>query len=65
MSIDLHSRFKTIVFAVDPGNVQSGMNPGGQIKADVCAKLIIDLVSTDVKLLNGKFVDLLGKNIVW
>ena len=26
MSIDLNNRFKTIVFAIDPGNVKSGMN---------------------------------------
>jgi len=65
MSIDLMSRFKTIVFAVDPGNVQSGMNPGGQLKADVCANLIIDLLSLNVQLLNGKFVNLLGEEIAW
>ena len=65
MSIDLHSRFKTIVFAVDPGNVQSGMNPGGQLKADVCANLIIDLLSSNVQLLNGKFVNLLGEELPW
>jgi len=65
MSIDLMSRFKTIVFAVDPGNVQSGMNPGGQLKADVCANLIINLLSSNVQLLNGKFVNLLGEEIAW
>ena len=51
-------KFKTIVFAIDPGNVQSGMNPGGQLKADVCANLIINLISSNVLLLNGKFVNL-------
>jgi short-subunit dehydrogenase len=65
MSIDLNSRFKTIVFAVDPGNVQTGMNPGGILKADECAKLIINLMSSNVKLINGKFVNLLGTEIDW
>ena len=65
MSIDLMVKFKTIVFAIDPGNVQSGMNPGGQLKADVCANLIIDLMSTNVHLLNGKFVNLLGEELPW
>lgn len=65
MSIDLMVKFKTIVFAIDPGNVQSGMNPGGQLKADVCANLIIDLMSTNVHLLNGKFVNLLGDELPW
>ena len=65
MSIDLMERFKTIVFAVDPGNVQSGMNPGGQLKADVCANLIINLLSSNVRSLNGKFVNLLGDELPW
>ena len=65
MSIDLMARFKTIVFAIDPGNVQSGMNPGGTLKADVCANLIINLISSNVQLLNGKFVNLLGDELPW
>ena len=65
MSIDLNNRFKTTVFAIDPGNVQSGMNPGGIIKADVCANLIIDLMSSNIQSLNGKFINLLGKEIPW
>ena len=65
MSIDLMARFKTIVFAIDPGNVQSGMNPGGTLKADVCANLIINLISSNVLLLNGKFVNLLGDELPW
>jgi NAD(P)-dependent dehydrogenase (short-subunit alcohol dehydrogenase family) len=65
MSVDLNNRFKTAVFAIDPGNVQTGMNPGGHIKAEVCANLIIDLVSSNVQLLNGKFINLLGEEIPW
>lgn len=65
MSLDLKKRFKTTVFAIDPGNVQSGMNPGGYVKAEVCANLIINLISEDVDLLNGKFVNLLGEEIEW
>ena len=65
MSLDLNNRFKTIVFAIDPGNVQSGMNPGGHMKSEVCANLIIDLISSNVKPLNGKFINLLGEEIPW
>ena len=65
MSIDLNARFKTIVFAIDPGNVQTRMNPGGHIKSEVCANLIIDLVSSNVQSLNGKFINLLGEEIPW
>ena len=65
MSLDLNTRFKTIVFAIDPGNVQSGMNPGGQIKSEVCANLIVDLISSNVQSFNGKFVNLLGEEIPW
>ena len=65
MSVELLLKFKTIVFAIDPGNVQSGMNPGGQLKADVCANLIINLMSSNVHLLNGKFLNLLGDEIPW
>ena len=65
MSVDLNDRFKTVVFAIDPGNVQSGMNPGGQIKSEVCANLIIDLISSNAQSLNGKFINLLGEEIPW
>lgn len=65
MSVDLNKRFKTTVFAIDPGNVQTGMNPGGHIKVEVCANLIIDLASSNVQLLNGKFINLLGEEIPW
>lgn len=65
MSIDLMRRFKTIVFAIDPGNVRSGMNPTGLLKSEVCANLIINLISSNVHLLNGKFVNLLGDELPW
>tara|TARA_A100000164_G_C21822615_1_gene731170 strand:+ start:400 stop:1167 length:768 start_codon:yes stop_codon:yes gene_type:complete len=65
MSCDLTPKFKTIIFAIDPGNVQSGMNPGGHIKAEICAKLIINLMSKNVSSLNGKFINLLGEEIAW
>jgi hypothetical protein len=35
------------------------MNPGGKLKAKVCANLIIDLISSNVHLLNEKFDNLL------
>tara|TARA_B100000073_G_C23698719_1_gene559419 strand:+ start:834 stop:1601 length:768 start_codon:yes stop_codon:yes gene_type:complete len=65
MSCDLENQFKTIVFAIDPGNVKSKMNPKGYVASDECAKLIIDLISKKYKSLNGKFVNLLGEKIAW
>ena len=65
MSIDLNNRFKTIVFAIDPGNVKSGMNSKGFMEADDCAKLIISLASKNQESLNGKFINLQGKEIAW
>jgi NAD(P)-dependent dehydrogenase (short-subunit alcohol dehydrogenase family) len=65
MSIDLMARFKTVVFAIDPGNVRSEMNPGGKLEADVCANLIINLISSNFQLLNGKFINLLGDELPW
>jgi len=65
MSIDLFNKYKVIVFAIGPGNVKSGMNPGGVIETTVCADLIINLIVFHGKELNGKFVDLLNKEIPW
>ncbi len=65
MSVDLFRRSKTIVFAIDPGNVQSGMNPGGIVKAEKCAELIIDIISKNGLSLNGKFINLLKQEIPW
>jgi len=65
MSIDLFNKYKVIVFAIDPGNVKSGMNPGGMIETTVCADLIINLINFHGKELNGKFIDLLNKEIPW
>ena len=65
MSIDLNKKYGTIVFAIDPGSVETGMNPKGHIKSDKCANLILDLISNDVKKLNGKFINLLNQEITW
>ena len=65
MSVDLFIKYKITVFAIDPGNVKSGMNPKGMIETDVCANLIINLITSYGKKLNGKFVDLLNKEIPW
>ena len=65
MSVDLFNKYKITVFAIDPGNVKSGMNPKGMIETDVCANLIINLITSYGKKLNGKFVDLLNKEIPW
>jgi short-subunit dehydrogenase len=65
MSIDLMARFKIVVFAIEPGNVRSGMNPEGKLESDVCANLIIDLISSNFQLLHGKFVNTLGDELPW
>ena len=65
LSIDLKRRFNTVVFAIDPGNVNTNMNKSGIISSDNCADLIIDLISKKRELLNGKFVNLVGDEIIW
>tara|TARA_Y100000590_G_C15553260_1_gene951746 strand:+ start:164 stop:919 length:756 start_codon:yes stop_codon:yes gene_type:complete len=65
MSVDLNNRFGTIVLAIDPGNVETGMNPKGHIPSDKCANLILDIISNDVEKFNGKFVNLLNQELSW
>jgi short-subunit dehydrogenase len=65
MSLDLFKNYNIVVFAIDPGNVQSGMNPGGIVKTPVCANLIINIIASQGKKLNGKFINLLNKEIPW
>ena len=65
MSIDLFNRFKIISFAVDPGNVQTSMNKAGLLKADDCAKNLISVLDKCSVNDNGKFIDLLKKEISW
>jgi len=65
MSVDLFKNYNIIVFAIDPGNVKSGMNPKGIIETAVCADLIINLITFHGRKLNGKFIDLLNKEIPW
>lgn len=65
MSIDLFNRFKIISFAVHPGSVQTSMNKGGLLKAEDCAKNLISILDKCSINDNGKFIDLLKKEIPW
>ena len=65
MSLDLNKKFGTTVIAIDPGNVATNMNPKGIIESQECANLILDLISNDVKKLNGKFINLLSQEQAW
>ena len=41
------------------------MNPGGLIETKDCVVMIIDIISKNPAKLNGKFVNLLNKEIPW
>ena len=41
------------------------MNQKGYMSSDKCAEIIIDLISNNFDKLNGKFVNLLNKEIPW
>ena len=45
--------------------MKSGMNPGGFLEASDCAKNILQILSENDHSLNGKFIDLLKKEIPW
>ncbi len=65
LSEDIGKKNKTSVFAIDPGNIKTNMNQKGYMSSDKCAEIIIDLISNNFDKLNGKFVDLLNKEIPW
>lgn len=65
LSIILKQEKNAICFAIDPGNMKSGINPGGILEASDCAKNILHLISTNKENLNGKFIDLLKNEIPW
>ena len=60
----LQQKNKGICFAIDPGNMKSGMNPGGILDPNKCAEIIISKISNNNDL-NGKFINLLGNEIPW
>ena len=49
MSVDLNKKYGTTVLAIDPGNVQSGMNSKGYMESDKCANMILDIILTMLK----------------
>ena len=65
LSVILQKEVKGICLAIDPGNMKSGMNPGGYLDANECAKNVINIISNNQKNLNGKFIDLLKNEIPW
>ena len=64
LSIDLKKKFGTSIISIDPGNVKTGMNNKGFLSKEKCAEYIIDIIC-DNKDYNGKFIDLLKKEIPW
>ena len=65
MSVDLKKKYGTTVFAIDPGNVQSGMNSKGYMESDKCANMILDIISNNVEKFNGKFINLSKNELSW
>ena len=64
LSIDLSKKFDISVISIDPGNVKTGMNNKGFLSKEKCAEYIIDIIC-DNKDYNGKFINLLKKEIPW
>ena len=65
LSLILNKKYNVNVVAIDPGNVKSNMNPRGIIETNDCAEMIIDIISKNQDNLNGKFINLLNKEIPW
>ena len=65
LSLILSKKYNVNVLTIDPGNVKSNMNPGGIIETKDCVEMIIDIISKNQDNLNGKFVNLLNKEIPW
>ena len=65
LSIDLNKKYKSDIVTIDPGSVKSGMNDKGHLDADKCAEYIIDIMCDKKNSFNGKFVNLLKKEIPW
>ena len=65
MSVDLKKKYGTTVLAIDPGNVQSGMNSKGYMESDKFANIILDIISNNVEEFNGKFINLSKNELSW
>ena len=65
MSLYLKKKYNISCFAIDPGNVKTNLNPKGILDADTCANHIINIINQFNEDLNGKFIDLLNKEIPW
>ena len=65
MSLYLKKKYNICCFAIDPGNVKTNLNPKGILDADTCANHIINIINQFNEDLNGKFIDLLNKEIPW
>ena len=65
LSLVLGKKHNVNVIAIDPGNVKSNMNPRGIIETNDCVEMIIDIISKNQDDLNGKFINLLNKEIPW
>lgn len=62
---DIGKKNNTSVFAIDPGNIKTNMNPKGYMDSSKCAEMMCNLISSNHKNLNGKFVDILNKEVPW
>ena len=65
LSVDLNKRYNTEIITVDPGNVKTGMNGKGLLDSNKCAEYIIDIICDKKNNYNGKFINLLKKEISW
>ena len=65
MSLYLKKKYNICCFAIDPGNVKTNLNQKGILDPETCANHIINIINQFNEDLNGKFIDLLKKEIPW
>ena len=64
LSVDLNKKHNSSVITVDPGNTKTNMNGKGYLSSEKCAEYLIDIIS-DKNNYNGKFINILKKEIPW
>ena len=65
ISYELKKKYKINTFLIHPGNVKTNMNPYGNENPSDVAKRIYKILIFDCSKLNGRFINLRKKNVIW